>query len=343
MKFIHCSDLHLDASLDSKLPPSKAKERRGELLTAFSRLAQVAEDNGVTAVIIAGDLFDRPTVTVKARRFVLETVAKHSSVDFLLLTGNHDEKTLSEIDVLPENLHIFDRENISYSYGNVTVTAAYPDEALSAIDRERLNIVVMHGAVGSEINLERYKEKGIDYLALGHYHDFSVRELDRRGVYAYSGCLEGRGFDECGEKGYVMLDTDGKRISYEFVGSSIRRVLDIPVDMSDCTGLAEQEKKIKNALDGVSRSDMVRLTVIGSYELGREKFYENIVRGLQDDFFYIEYKDVSTLKICPEDYIGDISLKGEFIRLVMDEIEDEAERSRVISLGIKALRGDELI
>ena len=88
---------------------------------------------------------------------------------------------------------------------------------------------------------------------------------------------------------------------------------------------------------------MVRLTVTGSYELGREKFYENIVRGLQDEFFYLEYKDESTLKICPEDYMGDISLKGEFIRLVMDEIEDEADRSRVISLGIKALRGDELI
>ena len=52
MKFIHCSDLHLDASLDSKLSATKAAERRGELLTAFARLAQTAEDEGVTAYYI---------------------------------------------------------------------------------------------------------------------------------------------------------------------------------------------------------------------------------------------------------------------------------------------------
>ena len=51
---------------------------------------------------------------------------------------------------------------------------------------------------------------------------------------------------------------------------------------------------------------------------------------------------INTLKIDPEDYVNDVSLKGEFIRTVMEEVSDEAERGRIISYGIKALMGDSI-
>ena len=33
-------------------------------------------------------------------------------------------------------------------------------------------------------------------------------KMDSRGIYCYPGCLEGRGFDECEQKGFVVLDID---------------------------------------------------------------------------------------------------------------------------------------
>ena len=55
----------------------------------------------------------------------------------------------------------------------------------------------------SKIEVYELKNKNIDYLALGHVHKYKMEKLDNRGIYCYSGCLEGRGFDECGDKGCV--------------------------------------------------------------------------------------------------------------------------------------------
>ena len=81
---------------------------------------------------------------------------------------------------------------------------------------DQCNIVVLHGQESEYsardkaeiIHLTALKNKGIDYLALGHTHSYKKERLDARGVYCYPGCLEGRGFDECGEHGFVMLDID---------------------------------------------------------------------------------------------------------------------------------------
>ena len=95
MKFIHCADLHLDSALDSRLSKEKARLRRRELLDTFERLAERAREEKVTAVLIAGDIFDEEKVLVSAKRHFLKIVARFPEVDFLCLSGNHD-RSLSE-------------------------------------------------------------------------------------------------------------------------------------------------------------------------------------------------------------------------------------------------------
>lgn len=59
MKLIHCADLHLDSSMTTHLTKEKAKERKAELLASFNRMMEYADRENVSAVLIAGDLFDR--------------------------------------------------------------------------------------------------------------------------------------------------------------------------------------------------------------------------------------------------------------------------------------------
>ena len=82
---------------------------------------------------------------------------------------------------------------------------------------------MLHGMV-SEYGQEKKEshfgicvDGGIDYLALGHVHSFRQEKLDEQGIWCYSGCLEGRGFDECGTKGYVMLETVAQHLVPTFV------------------------------------------------------------------------------------------------------------------------------
>ena len=90
MKLIHCADLHLDSRLQTHLDRDRAKRRRDELLRNFARLADYARENGVEAVLIAGDLFDRDTVSALAKNTVLSVIASHPEIRFYYLRGNHD-------------------------------------------------------------------------------------------------------------------------------------------------------------------------------------------------------------------------------------------------------------
>ena len=76
MKIIHCADIHLDSKMSANLTKEKARERKTELLTTFQNMVAYGAEQGVAAIIIAGDLFD-------TKRFNTGT----SPNSFLLLTG----------------------------------------------------------------------------------------------------------------------------------------------------------------------------------------------------------------------------------------------------------------
>ncbi|MDD6608684.1 MAG: hypothetical protein PUE97_03070 [Subdoligranulum variabile] len=53
-------------------------------------------------------------------------------------------------------------------------------------------------------------------------------------------------------------------------------------------------------------------------------------------------KDQTHLAINPEDYKHDISLKGEFIRLVLGSDASEEDKAAIIRTGMQALMGEEI-
>ena len=213
MRLIHCSDLHLDSKMEANLSARQAKDRGGEICASFARMVRWAESNEVRAILLAGDLFDTRRVSAKTADFVVNTMKNAAKIDFFYLRGNHDgtRDPFAGREV-PGNLHTFDNQWTGYEMGGVTITGmeldrenweqCYDDLKL---DAEKLNIVMLHGQVATQpgeelVCLPRLRGKHIDYLALGHIHSFRQEDLDDRGQWCYSGCLEGRGFDECGER-----------------------------------------------------------------------------------------------------------------------------------------------
>ena len=85
MKFIHCADLHLDSKLESNIGKEKARERRNEILLTFERVVRLAAEENVTAILIAGDLFDTKNIGAKARILVWDLMNSHPEIDFLYL------------------------------------------------------------------------------------------------------------------------------------------------------------------------------------------------------------------------------------------------------------------
>ena len=351
MKLIHCADLHLDSPLETNLPPPRVRERRGELLSAFSGLVELADSGGVSAILIAGDLFDGTRTTRRTEQYVLNLITEHPNVFFFYLAGNHDSgHHLAEGGSRPENLLTFGSDWSTYDFGEVLISGSErPDPDRLSLPADRLNIVLLHGqsreggaARENVIPFGKYKNRNIDYLALGHLHAYREAALDERGVACYSGCLEGRGFDECGPKGYVLLEIENGKILHQFVPFAKRQLHEIGCDVTGCASQLELEKRVDKAVRELPACDLVRVVLTGSRPAELLADLPRVERMLSDRFYFAKLADSTRLLIRPEDYSHSVSLKGEFVRRVMASELPEQKKEQIIACGFRALSGEEL-
>lgn len=362
MKIIHCADLHLDSKMTTHLSKEQAKERKNEILRTFARMVDYAESNEVRAIIIAGDLFDSRTISVTARNMVRDIIIDHPAIDFFYLKGNHEKDAfVSKLEEIPENLKLFTDTWRAYAYGNIVISGIELTKDNKSVlyhslvlDQETYNIVTMHGQVCAydtnnmdyEISLEQLKNKGIDYLALGHLHAYQANQLDARGIYCYSGCLEGRGFDECGEKGFVLLDIDEKELTAtcEFVPIASRTLYTLFVDVTGTATTQMIAKKIEKELSAKNYSSrsMVKIELVGKIDVDSEINCDYLMDMFSEYFYFEKVVDHTKIQINYSDYEKDVSLKGEFIRMVLRSDLDEEQKSEIIHCGIQALSGEEI-
>ena len=361
MKIIHCADIHADSAMKSNFEGEKKNKRREEIVDAFARMVDFANKNEVKAVIIAGDLFDTKASMQKTiKKRIAYVISTNPQIDFLYLRGNHDEDSdFFTEDNLP-NLKLFSKEKWeSYSFDNDRIhifgrefTSTIPAKAYSELhlDSSKINIVVMHGQIagyetkkdGAVISLPKFANQNIDYIALGHIHKFRMEKLDHRCVWCYPGCLEGRGFDECGEKGFVLLNIEDGRIETEFIPNSKRVIHSVDVPLDGTMSYNQIMHSIEERVGDISCEDIVQVNLTGEISEDTDIEVSSYESALAPRFFYIKIENFCQNKIDYEKYENDVSLKGEFIRLVknQDGLSD-AEKSKIIMTGIKALTGRE--
>ena len=360
MKLIHCADLHLDSRMGTHLPPEKARARRQEILRTFERMVDYAAETGVQAILIAGDLFDTKAISAGTKNVVLSRIANHPDIRFYYLRGNHDrDNFLTGLDSIPENLKLFSDTWQVYEEGRVRIAgielehadpgAVYASLVLPA---DTFNIVMLHGQEtesGSRdkaeiINLRALRGKQIDYLALGHIHTPKTEKLDARGIYCYPGCLEGRGFDECGPHGFMLLDIpDGGEMTQTFVPFAYRTLHALLTDISGCLTSFEIGRKIDEKIlaENIPEKDLLRVILTGQVDVNCEKNLAYLSSRLSR-FYYAEVQDASEPVVRFEDYANDRSLKGEFFRTVMaDASLSEQEQLKILEIGFRTLAGEE--
>ena len=356
MKILHCADIHLESKLGS-LSHNKAIIRRGEILSSFCTLARQAQQNGFGAFLVAGDLFEGSDVAPSTKGALIDAFCDAPDVDFLILTGNHDKGCFGEdfVSRLPKNVHLFGKGINTFTKDDVCFVGAdltsVSLEQLLAIgwQREYYNVLICHGDVGKQseygaIDLDAFFDKPIDYFALGHIHSYS-KEPAGRGFAVYSGCLEPRGYDETGLKGFVRIDTGvlNKAESVSFVPYSKRIAYSLKLDVSDCSSKMQVTDKAKAVLSllEVTDLDMVEFYLVG--EVAEENVFstEEIKQQLSPLLFDVKIKDKTKVKIDLEQLLSTPSLKAEFVKVAM-EIEDEEMRNKVIRYGLNALNGEEV-
>ena len=344
MKIIHCADIHLGAPINS-FPDEVSKERKREVRNTFIRMVQFAKEKGVKVIMLSGDVFDRDKPYKKDVEVFYDIVENNPEIDFLYLRGNHDQEGES---IALSNLKTFSAAWQSYAYDDVVISGIEigTENNVSmystlALNEKQKNIVMLHGQIGGDINLTRLRDKGIDYLALGHIHQYEEGALDNRGRYAYSGCLEGRGFDETGVKGFVLLDVEDK-LSYTFIPFSLRSIEKVELDVSGLQAGSEMVR-LARAQIPFKKENIYRIELVGEVDADVDSFAEDVQKYLETDCAYVSVKDKTTKKMDYTIYEGDNSLKGEFVRTVRERTDyTEEEKAQIIAFGLKALAGREV-
>ena len=305
-------------------------------------------------VIIAGDLFDDDFVSRDALDEVLTLIKRATKTIFFYLPGNHEGDIIEKSGLaVPDNLMIFGKKWTYFKIGEVNIIGRsetnpemFSDISLSGDEK---NIVVLHGELRDRsdysgvIGTKDIYELPIDYLALGHYHTYSSHSIGARTSAVYCGTPEGRGFDEVGDKGFVIIDIDRYSVFHQFKATAKRALRICKVDVTGIERTVELEDAIESEVSRIERNDLVRVQLTGSRTLGNKYDTEYLESLWKDRFYYFEIKDETNVSFCAEDFKNDKSLKGEFIRgVIADESLDEKMKELVITMGLRALMGKEI-
>lgn len=250
LKILHAADLHLDSPF-AGLSPELAAQRRAEQRELARSLADVAARERVDLVLLAGDLFDSGRIYRDTARELAEDLGRIEA-PVLIAPGNHDPFDAASpyaLPIWPDNVHIFSSTAIQKMelpelncvvYGAAFLSERQEESPLTgfrAPEDGRIHLMVLHanteGAGYAPITPAEISDSGLDYLALGHIHRASGLQRSGDTCWAYPGCPEGRGFDELGDKGALLVSVDKGGAQADFVSLCQRRYEILDVDLTD--------------------------------------------------------------------------------------------------------------
>ena len=276
IKILHSADWHLDSPLGLR-DEAQARYLRETLAQVPGKIAALCKEHGCDLVLLAGDLLDGAQASG-----AMESLKKSLSdmhVPVFITPGNHDFVGANSpwaSDVFPENVHIFKKpamESVAlpqldcrvYGAGFRSMDCDSLLENFSAQQEERYAIGILHGdptqlsSPYNPISTAQVAASNFDYLALGHIHKGGSFRAGKT-LCAWPGCPMGRGYDEEGEKGVLIVTLD-ESVSTRFVPLDTPRFYDLEVEAGE-----DPKAALEAVLPPVGNSDFYRITFTGTSE-----------------------------------------------------------------------------
>jgi len=345
MKILHSADWHLDSPLQGHTPEQTALLRRA-LLAVPGKIAALCRQEQCDLMLLSGDLFDGPYTADSLN--ALRNALTEAAVPVFIAPGNHDYLGADSpwLSVSwPENVHVFTQPSLTAAegpgctvYGAGFASMDCPGLLEGFHTEEENALCVLHGdptQVSSPycpVTRKQVEDSGLAYLALGHIHkggDF----LAGNTLCAWPGCPLGRGYDEQGEKGVLIVTLDDT-VSTRFVALDTPRFYDL-----ECA-----PEELEQILPPVGSADFYRITLTGeSEELDLSRLYARF-----SHFPNLELRDKTVRPVDPWASAGEDSFEGTYFRLLQEALagQDEQTQNRIrlaAQISRKLLDGQEVL
>lgn len=366
LKLMHIADVHLDSRF-SGIPHSESVKKRAELRRVFSSALALAKKEGCKAVLIGGDLFDSEYYTEDTLAFLRDSFSSMPGCAFIIAPGNHDPYNSTSpyrFAELPSNVYVYKSESVTpltvaslglTVYGYAFTSQSHPTRPLDGFarnDNGNYSVLLAHTELDSPlsqyapISRAELASVGFDYAALGHIHNGGDIASAGDTIYAYSGCLAGRDFGECGEKGGIIVTLDTLNGKHTVSAEKVRicpwsyEIASVPLDSAP-----DEDSALKLITEAISSDKgidrVIRLCLTGQvcYELDPAVMLRSLSKlGVK------EIKDETVFAYSTLALDDDFSLRGEFYRVLKPKLtsDDPAERERAVKAlkyGLSALGG----
>jgi DNA repair exonuclease SbcCD nuclease subunit len=213
-------------------PGAPVERLRGASRQALTALVDLAIEQRVAFVLLAGDIYDGNWADFRTGLFFRDQMVRlrRAGIRVFIVKGNHDAesqitKQLPDVD----GVHVFsshksetiDLEELGVAvHGRSFPHRAVPEDLVPLYPPPlsgRFNIGVLHTSLTGREGHDPYAptsvevlcDKGYDYFALGHVH---AREVVRESTprIVFPGNLQGRHAKETGPKGCELVTVEGR-------------------------------------------------------------------------------------------------------------------------------------
>ncbi len=368
IKIFHMADLHLDSPFSGG-DLRRSENGRKRLRDVFRRMTKHIRENEYDIVLIAGDLYEGGFVTEETAEMIKSELGS-LPCPVVISPGNHDpycKGSLYASGAFPENVHIFKSEQIEKIdidslgvsvWGYAFTSSVCREDPLKNVitDSDRINILCAHTELDSPLSVyapiktSEIENALFTYAALGHVHVAPEPYISERCTAAYTGFAEGRAFDEIGEGGAlsVSLFETGESCSVKLTRLSFSeysfRIL--PVNVYGHISDNEIASTVAAAISehGYAENTAVRVLLEGILSYDFVPNMSEIKRKCASCADYIEIKDNTLPTEDDASLSSDMTLRGEFYRLMKKKLDGDSDGSAAMALriGLAALGGRDL-
>ncbi len=358
-RILHTADLHLGVKLSGL--GKAGNEVRASIKATLTSIIDMAIEEKVDAVVIAGDLFDSNQVSGSLIRFALGEIARLGEIPCVILPGTHD--CLEEGSVLmsldhnekpanvsvfldPENpvIHLKDKNLTFYGMPNMASRSTKnPVTSVQRLEHDGTHILLAHGsymipektaADDHPFGLDDIDNSGFDYIALGHWHSFFELPTTKTKA-AYCGSPEPLAFDQTGA-GHVAIVNIGNQVSIEKRVVGRTNWQEIELSSANFKYTIEIEQEIQKHAD---ENKLLRVHITGLATADSSIDIDEIHGLLADSFMHLSIIDER--EQVPQELLElnlpPTTILGQFIRQMSDAI-DKSEDSEQKELLTESLR-----
>ena len=369
VKIVHTADLHFDTPFN-EVDEKQRLINKEELKEVFKNIINFCKEKHVEILLLAGDIFDNLTLSRETIHFIENIFNDIKETRVFISPGNHDpydNNSFYKLIKWPENVYVFKGslekvyiEELKTNVWGAAFNGKYVRKSILkgfSQNDEEINIMVIHGELSSSeegneynpITLKNIRESGMDYIALGHRHNFSGVLKEGSTFYSYSGCPQGRGFDETGDKGIVYGYVAKGFAELSFIKTCKRNYEEVYVDISNLFGYEEIREKILDSIKEKDRkNNLYKIILKGEVS---EKFHieEKIVKSkLLNDFYFCKVIDKTSIALDIKELSKGYSVKSIFVRKLVKKLKEaktDEEREVIkmaLKIGISSLSEDEV-